>query len=65
MLETMKVNWKCVCEQLKSNSESTLSAEETKVLLKIEKNVYHRKSASPVVMTEVCILRVPQFMLGI
>ena len=54
MLETMKANWKCVCEQLKSNSESI--AEEKKVLLKIEKNVYHRKNASPVVMTEVCIL---------
>ena len=53
MLETMKFNWKRVCQQLKSHVECTESVEEREVLLKIEKNVYHRKTASPVVITEV------------
>ncbi len=53
MLETMKTNWKRVCEQLKSEDESSPYADEKKVLLRIEKNVYHRKTASPVVIAEV------------
>ena len=55
MVETMKFNWKRICQQLKSDKECTESVEERKVLLKIEKNVYHRKTASPVVITEVCL----------
>ncbi len=53
MLETMKTNWKRVCEQLKDDSELSSFAEEKKVLLTIEKNVYHRKTASPVIIAEV------------
>ena len=56
MMETMKTNWRQICEQLKSTSESDPTAEEKNVLLKVEKNVYHRKTASPVVIEEVCIL---------
>ncbi len=50
MLETIKANWKRVCVQLKSEDESSPYAEEKKVLLKIENNVYHRKT---VVIAEV------------
>lgn len=54
MLEMMKTNWKRIYEQLKdTNSESSTYAAEKKALLKIEKNVYHRKAASPVVFAEV------------
>ena len=60
MLETMKTNWKQICEQLKSDSESAPAAEEKKVLLKVEKNVYHRKTTSPIVIAEVCIIRSKQ-----
>lgn len=60
MMETMKFNWNRVCQQLKSDVECTESVEEREVLLKIEKNVYHRKTASPVVITEVCILLFPE-----
>lgn len=40
MMETMKLNWKRVCQQLKSDVECTESVEEKEVLLKIERNVY-------------------------
>ena len=53
MLETIKANWKRVCVQLKSEDESSPYAEENKVLLRIEKNVYHRKTASPIAFAEV------------
>ena len=53
MLETMKLNWKQVCEQLLSVPDTATYAEEKAALLKIEKNVYHRKTASPVVIKEV------------
>ena len=56
MMETMKANWKQICEKLKTASESDPAGEEKNVLLKIEKNVYHRKTASPIVIVEVCIL---------
>ena len=36
--------------------ECTESVKEREVLLKIEKNVYHRKTASPVVITKVSLL---------
>ena len=45
---------------LKSDSESAPAAEEKKVLLKVEKNVYHRKTLSPIVIAEVCIFRSKQ-----
>ena len=55
MMETMIFNWKNVCDQLVSNPNPTCSSymEEKAALMKIEKNVYHRKTASPVVITEV------------
>ena len=60
MLETMKTNWKQICEQLESDSESAPAAEEKKVLLKVGKNVYHRKTVSPIVIAAVCIIRSKQ-----
>lgn len=56
MLETMNTNWKRVCDKLQSDrdeSSSWIYAEEKKVLQIIEKNVYHRKTASPVIIAEV------------
>ena len=53
MLDTMKTNWKR--DQLNTDSELASAAGEKKVLLKVEKNVYHRKTASPIVIAEVCI----------
>ena len=53
MRDTMKKNWNQVCDQLKSNVESTPYLEEKYVLLKIERNVYHRKTASPIVIIQV------------
>ena len=49
-----------LCQQLKSDVECTKSVEEREVLLKIVNNVYHRKTALPVVITEVCILLLPE-----
>jgi hypothetical protein len=37
MLETMKTNWKQICEQLNCDSELAPAAGEKKVLLKVEK----------------------------
>ena len=54
MLDTMKTNWKQICDQLNTDSELASAAGEKKVLLKVE-NVYHRKTASPIVIAEVCI----------
>ncbi len=57
MLETMKTNWKRVHEQLKDDSpQSSPYAEEKKVLRYIEKNVYHRKTETPVTIAEVYII---------
>ena len=54
MLETMKANWKRVCESLKSDSSMSSYTEEKEVIQKIE-NVYHRKSASPININEVTL----------
>ena len=48
----MRTNWKRVCEKLKSESASPYR-EEKEVLLRIEKNIYHRKTSSPIVIAEV------------
>ena len=58
MLETMSTNWKRVCDKLQSDrdeSSSWIYTEEKKVLQLIEKNVYHRKTASPIIISEVAI----------
>ena len=52
MLETTKTKWKQVCEQLLSDPKPSSHAKEKAALLKIEKNVYSRKTASPVVIAE-------------
>lgn len=54
MLETMKTNWKRVCEKL-GDSDSIIYEEEKKVIQKVERNVYHRKGISPIVIEEVCL----------
>ena len=53
MMETMKVNWDRVCEQLTGVSGSPSYADEKNTVAKIIKNVYHRKSVSAVVIEEV------------
>lgn len=55
MMEAMKVNWNCVCEQLNGVSGSPSYADEKNTVTKIIKNVYHRKSVSAVVIEEVGI----------
>lgn len=49
----MKYNWQKVCERLGESTEPQY-IQEKMVLNSIEKNVYHRKSVSPVVIEEVC-----------
>ena len=44
MLDTMKTNWKQICDQLNTDSEYASAVGENEVLLKVE-NIYHRKTA--------------------
>ena len=54
MLETMCQNWQRVCDQMQEEEvEMSRFEREKKVLMKIERNVYHRKTASPVIITKV------------
>ena len=55
MMETMKVNWNRVCEQLSGASGSPSYTDEKNTLAKVIKNVYHKKSVSAVVIEEVGI----------
>ena len=55
MMETMRMNWERVCEQLGGISGSPSYIDEKNILAKIVKNVYHRKTASAVVIEEVCV----------
>ena len=60
MLDTMCTNWRCVCEQMQNEGvEMSGYEQEKKAMLKIEKNVYHRKIASPVTITEVGLKQTP------
>ena len=40
MLDTMKTNWKQICDQLNTDPELASAAGEKKVLMKVE-NIYH------------------------
>ena len=55
MLDAMCKNWRRVCKQMQDEEGVEMSGyeQEKKAMLKIDKNVYHRKIASPVTITEV------------
>ena len=55
MQETMKAYWEQVCEKLNGSSGSPSYMDEKNVLAKIVNNVYHRNTAFPVVIKEVCM----------
>ena len=58
MMDTIRSNWSTVCGKLKTESPSDESVfeEEKKVLSTIERNVYHRKAHSPIVIEEVGVI---------